>query len=64
MTISTSVLSAIVEETGERGPALEHVVHRLGEVIAAREFGALLAQPAFQIGDQGCAELLRTSRRR
>src|ERR1017187_8864296 len=34
------------------GPALEHVVHRFGEIVATRELGALLAHPAFQIGGQ------------
>src|SRR3954447_17324138 len=37
---------------------LEHVVHGLGDVVATREFGALLAHPGLQIGDQRCAELL------
>ena len=43
---------AIVEEARERGPAFEHVLHGFGDVIAARELGALRAHPAFQIGDQ------------
>src|ERR1019366_1520702 len=48
----------IIEEAGERGPAFEHVIHRLGEIVAARELGALLAHPAFQVGDQWRNELL------
>ena len=50
--------AAIIEEAGERGPALEHVVHGLGDLVAARELGALLAHPASEIGDQRRAELL------
>jgi hypothetical protein len=42
----------IIEEAGERRPALGHLVHRFGEIVAPRELGALLAHPAFQIGDQ------------
>src|SRR4030088_163390 len=48
----------IIKETGERGPAFEHVLHRFGDFVAARELGALLAHPAFQISDQWRAELL------
>ena len=33
--------AAIVQKAGERPPTLEHVVHRLGEIMAARELGAL-----------------------
>ena len=40
------------------GPALEHVVHGLGDVVAARELGALLAHPGLQIGDERRAEFL------
>ena len=50
--------SAVTEEPGERLPAREHVLERLGHGIMAREFGALLAHPAFQFGDQGCAQFL------
>jgi hypothetical protein len=42
--------AAVVEEAGEGGPAFEHVVHGLGEIVAARQLGALFAHPAFQIG--------------
>lgn len=48
----------IVEEAGERRPALEHIVHRFGDIVAARELLALIAHPAFQIGDQWRALLL------
>src|ERR1700733_12209608 len=34
----------------ERDPALENVIHRLGDIVAAREFGALLTHPSFQSG--------------
>jgi len=44
--------AAIVKEARERGPALEHVVHGLSDVVAARELGALLTHPGLQIGDQ------------
>ena len=40
------------EEAGKGRPALEHVVHGFGEIVAARELCPLLAQPTFQIGDQ------------
>src|SRR3984885_10003451 len=50
--------AAIVEEARERDPTLEHVVHGLGDVVAARELGALLSHPGLQIGDQRRAELL------
>ena len=48
----------IVEEARERGPALEHVVHGLGDIVAVREFGALFTHPGLQISDQRRAELL------
>ena len=53
--------AAVVEEAGEGRPALEHVIHGLGDVVVARELGALLAHPALQVGDQRCAELLADS---
>ncbi len=49
---------AVFEKPGECRPALQHVVHRLGEVVAARQLGPLLPQPALRIGDQGYAQLL------
>jgi hypothetical protein len=39
--------ATVVEEAGERGPALEHVVHGLGDLVAVREFGALISDPGF-----------------
>jgi hypothetical protein len=51
--------AAVVEEAGEGRPALEHVVHGLGEIVAARQFGPLLAQPLFQISDQRRAQFLQ-----
>jgi hypothetical protein len=41
--------AAIVEEARERDPALEHVIHGLGDVVAARELGTLLAHPGLQL---------------
>ena len=42
----------VVEEAREDDPTLEHVVHRLGDVVVARELGALLAHPALEIGHE------------
>src|SRR5664280_587200 len=53
--------SAIVEEAREHGPALEHVVHGLGDIVATRQLGALFAHPGLQIGDKGRAEFLPDS---
>src|SRR5688500_16212504 len=39
--IVAQAYSAVVQEARERGPALEHVVHGLGEIVAARELWAL-----------------------
>lgn len=50
--------SAVIEEAGERLPAREHVLERLGHGIMARESGPLLAHPALQFGDQRCDQLL------
>ena len=50
--------AAIVEEARERDPALEHVIHGLGDVVAARELGTLLAHPGLQLDDQRRAEFL------
>jgi hypothetical protein len=38
-----------------------NVIHCLGDIVAAREFGALLSHPGLQIGDQRRAELLSNS---
>ena len=40
------------EETREGWPALEHVVHGLGDLGMARELGALLAHPGLELGDE------------
>jgi hypothetical protein len=40
--------AAVVEEAGERGPALEAVVDRLGGLAPPGELGMLLAQPGLQ----------------
>jgi hypothetical protein len=45
-------------EAGKGRPALEHVVYGFGEIVAARQFGPLLAQPSFQIGNHGRAQFL------
>jgi len=50
--------AAVVEKPGEGRPAFEHIVHRLGEIVAARQLGSLLTQPALQISDQRRAQLL------
>jgi hypothetical protein len=44
--------AAIVQEACEGGPALEHIVHGLGQIVTAGELGALLAHIGFQIGDE------------
>jgi len=50
--------AAVIEEAGERTPALEHVVHGLGHIVVARELGALLTHPSLQIGHERRAEIL------
>ena len=40
--------AAILEEAGEGGPALEHVVDRLGDLGVARQPGTLGAHPGFE----------------
>ena len=50
--------AAVVEEACEGGPALQHVVHGLGEIAAARELGPLGAHPGFEIGDERRTQLL------
>ena len=52
--------AAIFEEQRERGPALEHVVDRLDEVVPARELSELRAHEGMEIVDQGAA--LRAAR--
>jgi hypothetical protein len=43
---------SVFEEAREGGPALEHVIHRLGDVTVARELGALLPHPGLELGDE------------
>lgn len=47
-----------VEEAREGRPALQHVVHGLGEVVAARELWALGPHMSFQLADEWPAQLL------
>jgi|RhiMethySRZTD1v2_1073278.scaffolds.fasta_scaffold174778_1 hypothetical protein len=44
--------AAILEEAGEGFPALEHVVHRLGDLGMARQPGPLGSHPGFEVGDE------------
>jgi len=53
--------SSIVQEPGEGGHPLEHVVHRAADIVLAREFDAGLPHPGFQLFHQRSA-LLRPSR--
>ena len=55
--------AVIVEEAGKCAPALEYVVHGLGYVVAAREFGALLAHPGLQVSNKGALKSWRTALR-
>ena len=48
----------VVEEAREGSPALEHVVHRLGDITATRELGPLFPHPRFEIGDEWRTQLL------
>ena len=47
-----------MQEPGERRPAIEHVVHRLCDVVVARELGAFLPHPALEFFGQRHAEPL------
>ncbi len=49
--------AAVIEAAGEGGPALEDVVHGLGQVVPARKLGALLGHPDLQVVEQRRAEL-------
>ena len=49
--------AAVVEESGEAVPALQHVVHRPGYGGMTREPGALRSHPLLKIGDQRGAAL-------
>jgi hypothetical protein len=44
--------ATVAEEPGEAVPALEHVVHGLGDRGVARQARALSAQPLLEIGDE------------
>jgi hypothetical protein len=44
--------AAIVEEAGEGGPALEHVIYRLGGVGMARQPATLGTHPPCEVADQ------------
>jgi hypothetical protein len=44
--------TAVVENAGEGGPALEHVIHRLGDVGVTRQPGAFGAHPPFERADE------------
>ena len=55
--------AVVVKEGHEEGPALEHVVHDLGDVVPARELGALLSHPGLQIGEERRAETRRRALR-
>ena len=50
--------AAVVEEAGERSPALEAVVDGLAGIAVLGDPGALLAQPAFKIDDKWPAVLM------
>src|SRR5438477_9570422 len=41
--------AAVVENAGEGGPALEHVIERLGDVGVTRQPGAFGAHPFFEL---------------
>jgi hypothetical protein len=51
----------VVEEPGEGGPTLKHIVHGLGDVVGSGELRTLLAHLCFQICDQRGAALLADS---
>jgi len=44
--------AAVAEEPAERVPALEHVVHRLGDLGVARHLAAGSAHPGIKVGHQ------------
>ncbi len=46
---------AVVEEARERGPSIERVGDRLGEIGLGGELRALLGEPGFELDDQGSA---------
>ena len=44
--------ATVIEEARKRRPALQHVVHGLGDVVATRELGAFFAHPGFEFGNE------------
>jgi hypothetical protein len=50
--------AVVVEEAGERVPALEHVEAGLGQIMAARELGDWVGEPDVELGHQRRAEFL------
>src|SRR5215472_11277363 len=46
--------AAVAEKAGEGGPALEHVIHGLGDIGMAGQPGPLAAHPVFELADQRC----------
>ena len=50
--------AAVVEEAGERIPALEHVEAGFGQIMAARELADLLGEPGVELCHQPRAEFL------
>jgi len=56
----TGRIRSLCSYPGSKRSALNQVgiIHRPGEIVAARQLGPLLAQPTFQTGDQGRAQFL------
>ncbi len=50
--------AAVIKEQGEGHPTLQDVIHRLGEIVAARQLWAVLEHPGFKISDQRRAQFL------
>ena len=50
--------ASIIEEPGKHRPALQHVVHRFCNAVAARQLSAFGNHPAVQVGHQRLAKLL------
>ena len=44
--------AAVVEKAGEGRPALEHVIHRLGDIGVPRQPGAFGEHPSFELADK------------
>ena len=54
--------AAVIEEQGERRPALQHVIDRLGDIVLG-DSRRLLAHPVFELGDERGDRSCRTARR-